>query len=68
MIKSPFPYFGGKLKVAATVWARFGDVQSYIEMAFVAKESQAQKNRHRERLWFSPACLNSKKEALCPAS
>jgi hypothetical protein len=30
-IKSPYPYFGGKSKVAAEVWRRFGDVDTYIE-------------------------------------
>ena len=28
---SPFPYFGGKRKVAKEVWRRFGDVQNYVE-------------------------------------
>lgn len=26
-IKSPFPYFGGKSRIAALVWERFGRVQ-----------------------------------------
>ena len=30
-IKAPFPYAGGKSRVAALVWERFGDVLSYIE-------------------------------------
>jgi DNA adenine methylase len=30
-LKAPFPYFGGKRRVADTVWARFGDVQHYVE-------------------------------------
>ena len=30
-ILSPFPYFGGKRKVAAQVWQRFGKVQNYVE-------------------------------------
>jgi DNA adenine methylase len=30
-IKAPFPYFGGKLKVAADVWAALGDVANYVE-------------------------------------
>lgn len=33
-IKSPFPYFGGKRKIAATVWKRFGDVSNYVEPFF----------------------------------
>ena len=31
ILKAPFPYFGGKRKVADIVWARFGDVYSYVE-------------------------------------
>lgn len=30
-LKSPFPYFGGKSKVARVVWEAFGDVSNYIE-------------------------------------
>ena len=32
--KAPFPWFGGKSKVADIVWARFGDVQNYVEPFF----------------------------------
>jgi DNA adenine methylase len=31
IIDAPFPWFGGKRKVAAEVWARFGDVRNYVE-------------------------------------
>lgn len=30
-LKSPFPYFGGKKKVAHEVWTRFGNVANYVE-------------------------------------
>ena len=30
-MKAPFPYFGGKRKVAAEVWAALGDVDNYVE-------------------------------------
>lgn len=30
-MKAPFPWFGGKRRVASDVWARFGDVSNYIE-------------------------------------
>lgn len=30
-MKAPFPYFGGKSKIAETVWARFGSPRQYIE-------------------------------------
>jgi hypothetical protein len=29
--KAPFPYFGGKSRVAYQVWERFGDVPNYVE-------------------------------------
>ena len=32
--KSPFPWFGGKSRVAHIVWQRFGDVANYIEPFF----------------------------------
>lgn len=31
MLKSPFPYFGGKRRVAPMVWERFGDVPNMVE-------------------------------------
>lgn len=33
-LKAPFPYFGGKSKVAPLVWDRFGNVPNYIEPFF----------------------------------
>lgn len=33
-MKAPFPYFGGKSRVAHVVWDRFGDVPHYIEPFF----------------------------------
>jgi DNA adenine methylase len=30
-LKAPFPWFGGKSRVAAQVWQRFGDVSNYVE-------------------------------------
>lgn len=30
-MKAPFPYFGGKSRVAHEIWSRFGDVQNYVE-------------------------------------
>lgn len=32
--KAPFPWFGGKRKAAAEVWARFGTVENYVEPFF----------------------------------
>ena len=30
-LRSPYPWFGGKSKVAPVVWERFGDVPNYVE-------------------------------------
>jgi len=30
-LQAPFPWFGGKRKVAGLVWQRFGDVRNYVE-------------------------------------
>jgi len=30
-LKAPFPYFGGKSRVAPVVWERFGNVRNYVE-------------------------------------
>ena len=31
VIKSPYSYFGSKKKVVNDIWARFGNVENYIE-------------------------------------
>jgi hypothetical protein len=31
VLRAPFPYFGGKSRVAAAVWDRFGDCANYVE-------------------------------------
>jgi DNA adenine methylase len=33
-MKAPFPWFGGKSRVAQLVWDRFGDVPNYVEPFF----------------------------------
>ena len=33
-LQAPFPWFGGKAKVAATIWDRLGLVQNYVEPFF----------------------------------
>lgn len=33
-LKAPFPWFGGKSRVANVVWERFGDVPNYVEPFF----------------------------------
>jgi hypothetical protein len=34
MLKAPFPWFGGKSRVAQLVWDRFGNVPNYVEPLF----------------------------------
>src|ERR1017187_1421146 len=34
ILKAPFPWFGGKSRVAALVWERFGDVPNYVGPVF----------------------------------
>lgn len=34
VLKSPYPYFGGKATVARIIWQRFGDVPNYVEPFF----------------------------------
>jgi DNA adenine methylase len=31
VLRAPFPWFGGKRRVAPLVWERFGDVRNYVE-------------------------------------
>lgn len=33
-LKAPFPWFGGKRKVAPIVWTAMGDVVNYVEPFF----------------------------------
>ena len=33
-LKAPFPYFGGKSRIAGAIWERFGQVQNYVEPFF----------------------------------
>jgi hypothetical protein len=33
-LRAPFPWFGGKSRVADLVWSRFGDVPNYVEPFF----------------------------------
>lgn len=33
-LKAPFPYFGGKSRIAALVWERFGAIENYCEPFF----------------------------------
>jgi hypothetical protein len=49
----PFPYFGGKSRIAAEVWQALGGYG--LEGG---EDGAGRANRHRERLWCSSACLN----------
>lgn len=33
-LRAPFPWFGGKSRIASQVWKRFGDVRNYVEPFF----------------------------------
>lgn len=33
-LKAPFPWFGGKSRVSAEVWKRFGEIDNYVEPFF----------------------------------
>ena len=43
VLKAPFPYFGGKSRIAPMVWERFGKVANYVEpfLALVLFSSHA---------------------------
>jgi hypothetical protein len=65
-IKSPFPYFGGKSKIAPLAWTRFGsDCRECVAWkargGYGSQRSIANRkgvdNATRERIWFSPHCL-----------
>lgn len=30
-LQAPFPYFGGKSRIADVIWQRLGDVANYVE-------------------------------------
>ena len=34
ILKAPFPWFGGKSRIAPLIWERFGDVANYVEPFF----------------------------------
>jgi len=41
-VAAPFPWFGGKRKVAAEIWSRFGDVVNYVEPFCLVNRLSAQ--------------------------
>ena len=70
-LKSPFPYFGGKSKVAADVWSRFNPLMrialcgyegehempgDWKVLGWNAGAGYGGQNGKRERIYFSPAC------------
>lgn len=55
----PFPYFGGSSPVASPIWEGIGyGLQNDDE------EGVGRANRKRERLWFSPHCLQPRQGGL----
>jgi len=50
-LKAPFPYFGGKSRIAAKVWSRFGEkVHNYVEPFFGSGAVLLSKPFNRRRL------------------
>jgi hypothetical protein len=55
--KPPFPWFGGKSRIAPVVWRALGaDVPNL-------GDGKGKENAHRERLWFSPHCVRPQTSA-----
>ena len=48
-MKSPFPWFGGKRRVASEVWAAFGDVDNYVEPFAGSLAVLLERPRHHSR-------------------
>jgi hypothetical protein len=48
-LKAPFPYFGGKSRVADLVWSRLGDVDNYIE-PFCGSAAMLLRRPHKPRI------------------
>ena len=81
-MKAPFPWFGGKRRVADVVWAALGDDHlmpdtwrrhrwSGTKAYGTTRQAEAQDgnyaNRHGETLWISPHCLGSHTPTLFDA-
>ena len=56
-MRAPFPYFGGKSKVAGEVWARFGDVPNYVE-PFAGSTAVLLKRPDRHQWWERTETIN----------
>jgi hypothetical protein len=51
-MKAPFPWYGGKSRVAPEVWAALGDVQYYVEpFAGSLAVLLARPASHKHKLW-----------------
>lgn len=40
ILRAPFPYFGGKSRIAGEVWARFGDPPNFVQWGAWIRQSQ----------------------------
>lgn len=49
MLKAPFPWFGGKSRASDLIWARFGDVDNFVE-PFAGSLAVLLKRPHAPRL------------------
>ena len=65
-LPAPFPWFGGKSRVAPAVWERFGVVRNYVEpffgsgavlLARPAPFEGPETINDAGRIWFSPHCV-----------
>ncbi|MGB9619722.1 MAG: DNA adenine methylase [Armatimonadota bacterium] len=66
MLKAPFPYFGGKSKIAPLVWSRLGNVKNYVEPFFGS--GAVLLARPDEHCWWDKIeTVNDKDGLLCVA-
>ena len=56
-MKAPFPYFGGKSRVAGEIWSRFGDVPNYVE-PFAGSTAVLLKRPDKHQWWERTETIN----------
>jgi hypothetical protein len=62
--KAPFPWFGGKSRVADDIWQRLGRPAQYIEPFCGRLTYGGKSTTDAECIWFSPACLGSRQMGM----
>lgn len=63
-LKAPMPYAGGKSRVAAEVWSRFGNVRNYVEPFFGSGAVLLARPQEHE-WWGSVETVNDADGLLC---